>query len=532
MPSARLRLLLAVVMAGTVATPAGQAQQAGSASQHPVTLLQALNSVLTYHPLLSVQQAQVEIARSLRLQASSPFNTVLTADALQSRSNVPLTAAQQQQYSLINANGSSQQANTSSVSAGVSRLFRSGIQLSASVPVLRSTDNLLAPNGTNTAQPVLQLVIPLLRGRGRSVVAAAETAATVEVEAATYDLTQQITQLVTTAAADYRTLAAAQKLLLIGRDAEERTRLDLENAQTLVDADQIPRSNLNEVNANLAQARQTRTVLEQNLLAAQFQLANDMGVAAADVIRLRPQATEDLPPTQTADLPVGSDAALLGYVSRALHLRSDYLATQKRIVEQGLLVTAARNQLLPAVNLAGSTGYNGLREGRGFTDLLGSTASSVQQPNASFGVNYNFAPRNDYAHGLLLQAQALEQQRKEQSEEVARSISRAVGVAVEAVRHGRQAAQEAGTAVTAYEASLSGQRDKFHLGLASVVDLITVENNLTLAKTNEVQAQLSFALALIQLRYATGTILQAGAGVQQIDPAIFRTLPPGGDENP
>ena len=505
----------------TTARPQSQLQVESQLSSGRLTLLEVLNAVLNGHPALSIQQAQVEVARSLRLQNSSLFDTVLTAGIAQQRSAIPLTAAQQQTYSGFSA----EQANITSVSAGVSRLFRSGIQLTATIPLSRDADGVAYPDGYNTAGPVLQITVPLLRGRGKNAVAAPEIAAGIEIEASEYDLTQELAQLVTVAAGDYFTLIAAQRLLDIGREAESRTRTDVENTETLVAADQIPRTNLNEVRANLEQARQTVVQLEQNLSAAQVQLATDMGLGPADVVALQPLAVEDLPDAQQDTLPNPTVPDLRSYVTLALTRRSDYLAAEKRVEEQTVLVKAARNQLLPVLNLTGSGGYNGLKEGHAFQDLFATAGSNPSQPNASVGLAYSFPPRNEYARGLLLQTTAVETQRRKQALEAGRSISNAIGIAAQAVYHNRLAVAAAAGAVASYRASLMGQREKFHLGIASVVDLITVENNLTLALNTEVQAQLNYALAIVQLRFATGTIVTPGGGLQQVRAEVFRTVP-------
>lgn len=498
------------------------AAQTSSSNPHPITLLEAVESVLNHHPLLTAQQAQVEVARSLRLQASSIFDTVVTANISQQRSTVPLTVAQQQSYAGITA----EQANVTMVVAGVSRLFRSGIQLNASLPLTRNTDSPVYPGGINTVQPTLQIVVPLLRGRGKDVVAAPEIAAGLEVEASQFDLTQELAQLLTVAAGDYFSLRVAQEQLAIGREAESRTRTDVDNTETLVAADQIPRTNLNEVRANLDQAVQLVASLESNLSVAQVQLATDMGLGPEDLIALMPVATGELPDPQQRVVSDISTPVLGGYVSLALKWRSDYLATQKRVQEQAVFVKAARNQLLPTLNLTGGGGYNSLEEGRSFENFLSAAASNPSQPNASVGLSYSFAPRNEYARGLLLQATSIETQRKLQALNTARTISNAVGAAAQSVYYQQQAVAAAAATVASYRKSLTGQREKFHLGLASVVDLITIENNLTQAMTTEAQARLTYALAIVQLRFATGTIVIPGAGIQQVTEEVLRTPPP------
>ena len=60
----------------------------------------------------------------------------------------------------------------------------------------RATDNLQNPDGTNQTRVSFDVNVPLLRGKGREVVTAPETAAEIGVEASLYDLNQEIADLV------------------------------------------------------------------------------------------------------------------------------------------------------------------------------------------------------------------------------------------------------------------------------------------------------------------------------------------------
>ena len=85
--------------------------------------------------------------------------------------------------------------------------------------------------------------------------------------------------------------------------------------------------------------------------------------------------------------------------------------------------------------------------------------------------------------------------------------------------------EKAREAVRSSEAALQGEREKFSLGFNSFVDVLTVEDRLTAAMTSEVSAEVSYALALTQLRSATGTIVEPDQEVHAVDRARFFTLP-------
>jgi outer membrane protein TolC len=490
-----------------------------------ISLLESAQSVLEHHPLIRFQEAQIDIARGLKQQASGAFDSVLNAGISQGRTTTPLTAAQQEANTLIGAPGADELTDLTQIGFGVSRLFRSGISLSPTVAVTRDVDNILNPQGVNTANPNVQITIPLLRGRGRRVVAAQEMAAETEVVATAFDLTNEASTLLKNMANDYWNLVASQKLLAIAVEAEDRAQTDLNNTQTLVDADQLPRENLNEVNANVAQSASSRIAAEQNLIAAQYQLAMDIGMDSQAIATTLLIPSDDFPPLDSREYPSLTLDALQADVQVALENRSDFLASKQRVDEQKMLVVAAKNHLRPQVNLTANGGYNGLQEGRRFKDVFDSLGNNVEGPNASAGISYNFAPRNEQARGAYLQAVATQTQLESQSLQLAHTISAAVTSAAQAVHNAALETDKAREAVDFYRKSLTGQREKYHLGTASVVDVLTVEDRLTTAMTTEVQAVLSYALALTQFRFATGTIVPPGKTVLTIGADVFRTLP-------
>ena len=512
-------------LGGTLLCVSAVPPMMGQARVGEINLGEVVQSVVEKHPLIRYQQAQTEIDRGLKLQASGAFDTILTAGLSQSRTTTPLTSAEQEEYALIGVQGANERTDLTQVVLGASRLFRSGISVNGTTTVTRNVDNILDPLGVNASNPNVQVTIPLLRDRGQDAVAAQERAAETEVNASNYDLTNQISTLVTTAVDDYWNLIADEKLLQIAKEAESRAATDLDNTRTLVDADRLPRENLNEVNANVSQSASARIAAEQNRIAAQYQLAADIGMDRQAIASTVLISSDSFPNIESAEFPAYTMEELQGYVNGALDERSDFIALNVRISEQKLLVTAAKNHLLPELTVTASGGYNGLQEGRRFKDIFTSLGGNISGPNASAGINYNFPLRNEAARGAYIQAVATQTQMESQSLQLSHTIASAVINAAQAVRNAALQVNKARAAVTFYRASLTGQREKYHLGMASVVDVLTVENSLTTALTTEVQAELSYAQALTQFRYATGTIIPPGKTVTVINPNVFRTLP-------
>jgi outer membrane protein TolC len=506
---------------GWSSTPAAQQSVA---TPQGITLLEAVQSTLNNHPQLKIQQAQVEANRGVEEQNTGLFDPLIQSGFTQSHNDLPLTQAEQLLALQSGVTADHDVTDVSNYLFRADKLFRNGIEIIPVFQLNRNTDSLSPNAGVNTSALSLLINVPLLRGRGRKAVAAHEEAAAREVEASLFDLDQVIAQLIANTASSYWNLVAAQKLVVVAMDAEARGRTYLDNVKALVDADQVPRNDMNDVTANLASRSTTRVGAEQQLAVARQQLALDMGISAAQMLG-GVNASEDFPPGGTQEPPSGTLSSVEYFLQQGLTGRGDYLASEKRSVEARTLVTAAKNAVLPQVNLTFSGGYAGLQEGRAVGSFLASSGSSIPGPIASGGINYTFPAGNHVARGQLKQARASEIQAEQQSQNLARTISSQISVAVQAVRNSLLQLKEADQAVLSFRAALEGEREKYRTGFGSIVDVLTTEDRLNSALNDQIQAQVSYALALVQFRLATGTLVEPGRSQLTLPPQIFSTLP-------
>jgi outer membrane protein len=522
----RRELIKAVALVALCGGGAGTLAQSqfGTHSWGGLTFFLAVYTTLSRHPALGVQKAQVDISRGLKQQASGAFDTTLQSGVAELRNTTPLTFYEQTQDALAGLPGGALASRQTSYTLGASKLFRDGILVSPGFQLNRITDNLTNITGVNTSSTSILIAVPLLRGRGRSVVDAQEHAAGVEVEASLLDLNQLAAQLITNVASSYWQLVGARKLLKIALDAETRAQVYVENVQALIDADHVPRSDINEVNANRADSTANRIVAEQGVIAAQEQLALDMGLTASEMLQL-PDPTDDFPLGENQQVPPNSASALRFYLNEALRRRADYLAAEKRSIEARVLLTAAKNAVLPQLNLNISTGYNGLQEGHNVNSFFASPVSGLRGANATAGLTFTRPVANNLARGQLEQADATSRQADLHSADLARGISAALVTAVQGVRNAIARASKARESVESFQAALSGQRERYRLGTGSVVEILTVEDKLNTALSNQVNAELSYVLALLQFRFATGTLIAPDKAVQNLEADILLTLP-------
>jgi outer membrane protein len=513
-------LMLAVCLCGRT-----NAQAPSSPGTSAISLLDAVRSALSNHPLLKSQEAQVEISRGGQQQAASQFDLTTQTGLVQGRSTLPLSAGQQEQNLLSGLDASSQRINLTDYSFSVSKLFRNGISVSPRLDLARNTDNLFNATGLNTSSMSLRINVPLMRGRGRNVIGAQEDAAKLDVSATLLELNQLISQLMANVANSYWNVVAARKSFSYASEAEARGLVYLDNVEALAAADRVPRNDVNEAKANLAQRTSSRIIAEQQLLAARRQLALDMGIEADEILSRLPEPTDDFPPGEDVELPSDTDDSMRYYLGQAIENRADYLASLRRIHASGLLAGAARNSLQPKVDFSFSAGYSGLQEGTRANDFFLASGHGVQGANVSVGLAYTFSGANQAAKGALRQAGANARQSQLQSEELARNISASVAVALAATRSSILRLAMARQSVESYRTALAGEREKYKQGIGSIISILTIEDKLNSALADQVQAQLAYASALIQFRFATGTLNAPNAATQDVPADTFLTFP-------
>lgn len=498
--------------------------QAAPGSSRGLSLSAAVKSTLNNHPTLLIQEAQLALRRGQKRQATGAFDSVLQTGIGQARVDTPLTVYEHQQETLAGSPIGTLNSRLTVFNLGWSKLFRNGVTVTPSFGLSRTTDNATNLTGINTSTIGLGVTIPILRGRGRTVVAAPEEAAQIEVDASSLDLVQLAAQLITNTAASYWQLVAARRQLDIAIDAENRGRVYVANVQALIEADEVPRNDVHEVTANLDDRQATRIAAEQALVAAQEQLALDMGLQPSEMLQTS-ETTDPFPMGKTETLPSDTRTAMLFYLNQAFRNRADYQSAQRRSLEARVLRTASRNTLLPQFTLSLGAGYNGLQEGHAYGTFFAPPVSAAGSPNLNLSFNFTRPFGNNIAEGLLQQNDAAVRQAELQATDVARSIAASVITSVSAVRNAFFQAKKARESVISFQEALAAQRERYRLGTGSVVDILTVEDKLNAELLAEVGAELSYALALVQFRFSTGTLISADQRLQNFDPGSLLTLP-------
>ncbi|MEW6268611.1 MAG: TolC family protein [Thermodesulfobacteriota bacterium] len=464
----------------TSATPRRTAEDAGGPR---ISLAGAIRLALERNPQIRIQASQVAINRGLVQQANGIFDYTISA-------------------MLQGTYGKADRQESVTYQAGVSKLLENGI----TVGPLAEAEQELSGNVAYTQTIVgLSFTIPLLQGLGTDVVTAQQRSAHVDLEAQEHQLRfVTATQLLQVIQA-YWALKAAEEQLAIDVQVEGRYRELVSMTEDLVKGAIQPAAQITQARASLEQAVATRIAGEQQLTEAAQSVAVLIGLPN-DQVASAPRASQELPTRRS--VPSFDRALIQRLVALALERRDDLRAAEKQVESNRILLVAARNELLPTLDLQIAGGLGGLteNEGRNARQLIPGEAE-VNGLAAQASITFSFPVENNAAKGELAVQQATVEQSADNRTLLASQISTGVVDAAQGLARAYSELVKLDEAFQLFTQSVSDQRELFKLGMASIVDVTTTEQSLASAQSQRLSAQLNYANAIVQLRYATGTLL-------------------------
>ena len=477
-------------------------------------LVEAVQSAISRHPGLELQRQEVEIGNAVHQQASGVFDQLFAASVNHGRLYGPFGGLSG--FTLA-PNDSSQ------VLASYSKLLRSGISIGGSVDLLRQVDNGGLLGGLSTSTTRLNMVVPLMRGRGTEVTTANVRAAGLQRDSSVLELRHLTATLMTRVVSSYWALVAAGRFREVAAESAARGARLVDNTRALIDADVSPRSDLASVLANAADRESARFVSEQAYVEARQQLWLDMGNTGTD--RTDITALDDF--SILGDLPdvEAFPDDIEPFVAGALERRADYNAARTRVDAAQVFSDAASNELRPQVDFTLDFGYTSLAEGRAFGNYWSALGAGVEGPDLIGRVGYSFPLENRAAGGRFAEATAQLRQATVRSDDLARTIRSSVVASYSALKTSVQSLKRARESVEAFREALRGEQDKLAMGIGSIINLLTIEDRLTAASQREVAAWRSYGHALIEFRFATGSLVPVRDDLPALDIRTFTTIP-------
>ncbi|MBL4701098.1 MAG: TolC family protein [Phycisphaeraceae bacterium] len=458
-----------------------------------VGLIEVLKIALNNNPSIKLR---TEIAASndggVQIESSS-FDPDVTASVGARKTKTPL----------FHSTAPSQTKNSLTSSVTLSKKFRNGITVSPTISVSRlrsDTQEKLFYGAESRGAVDLALNLPLLKGSSEDAVTSNETAARHTALASQYDLRHQIATAVRDTANAYWAFRYAEDVLKARRKSEDRAAQLGEDMRRLIAADERPAADINLTLANLTEKRVIRISAEQSLRTARQSLGDIMGVDF-EVIQTVTGTLDDFPHLDKAPPQVNATAAL---IALARDNRWDVKAAAERSKSADILMIGAKDGLQSQMDMDFTLGYSGLHEGTGPSQAFGRSNNGF---NFGATLTYNIPVGRNSANGTLRQTGATLNQHRINQRTLRRSIGSGVDSAISAYNHATLQLLEAQKAVDLYTTTVQNKSHELKLGQATLIDLITVEDQLQAAIISFLSQSSNFATAIINLQFETGRLI-------------------------
>ncbi len=378
------------------------------------------------------------------------------------------------------------------------------------------------PDGGATGSIQFNINIPLLRGAGYQAVTANERAAKAQMQAARETLTHTTSQQLYATTAAYWTALGAEKSLNLARESEQRAAKLVEVTQALIAGGAQPSAQLQNVQANYESAGAIRIVAEQALSQAVQNLATAMGLDPVNLVD-PPFPTTEFPRTQKP--PTYSKAQLSDLIAVALNARADVRAAQRSMESSEILVVGAKNGLLPQLDLHLSMGFNGVSPGSRFRHHYASATDNLAGLNVLGVVSLELPVTNNAARGTYEQALGSRDQFDASLTQIKMRIGSDTVTNALGVGRAWNELSKRIEATANYATAVGNQLKLFKLGSATLVDVVTTQQNLSEAEQNEIQARVNLFVSLASLRFSIGALSAATDGTFTLSPAEISSAP-------
>lgn len=488
-----------------------------------VGLLEAVRMTLALDPSIRLQEKQIDFTKGVLQNVSGQFDLGLDTSLSRGITRTPRT-----QFERTNSLSPALAGRLTTVldeidsHVGLKKQFRSGITVGPALDVTRIADNLDQQRAVNRADINFAVKVPLLKGFGRKATGAAEEAARIEYEASSLDLKQTIaTRVLNTATAYWSCLAAAKQLQIL-RQSESRASNLVEQVKALIRGEELPASDLKQVEADSAGKAAARFAGEQQLYQARQNLGLAIGLPL-EKLSTAPLPLDMFPAAAPAPLILHSPQVLQDSLGR----RADYQSLLKAQQAAEILQVAARKNLKPQLDLNVQVGYASLEEGSQFARYYGTLeARRLAGANALAMLSLEWPFANNQARGLLLQRESLTEQTRIRIRDLARTIGSGILVAVNNLEQSLAQLEKAEVATFNYQLAVTNEWQKAQIGTSTIINVITTADRYADAQINRIAARSRYASALVQLRFETGTLVSpANAGGDSISLEDLITVP-------
>ncbi len=451
---------------------------------------------------LKVQLISPAIAAERVDEEQAAFESAFFSNMTYARTDTPVA-------SIIDISGS--KVNYSYMDLGVRMPLRTGGTVTFDLADNRiKTDSIYSTFNPSYASDLsFSISQPLLRGAGNR--ANTHAIRIAEYERQITDARTKLEVIRVIAAADrvYWRLYAARKELEVRKQQYDLAEALLEQARRFVDAGDKAQVEIIRTEAGVAQRLEAIIVAENNLRNRERELKQTLNKTGLEM-----QTPTVLVPATEPD-PVRYELEKQRLVATAIDSRMEMLELELQIAEDISSIDYMHNQALPLVTMDYTYNVNGLGASRSDSfDLL----SDKRFEDHRFGVQLLVPLGNEAAKSRLLQTFYQRRQRLATRNNREALIELEVLNAIDQLEANWQRILASRQRSILDGRLFEAEKRQFELGMRTSTDVLQAQTNFADAQSAEILALGEYQIALVDLAYATGTLL--GAAKVQWEPIV------------
>ncbi len=451
---------------------------------------QAVMLALANNRDLRVQQLSPVIARAFEKAERGVFDPELFAEGSIGRQRASETSrATGEQFDV--------EAQDSGIAGGVRQRLPTGTDIQLEARTDRGFSN--RTDDQHEARLGLTVTQSLLQGFGPAVNLAAVRQAELETLASLYELRGFTEALLAETETTYWLYTLAEREIEIFEASLDVARRQRDETQQRIDVGVLPQTESAAAQAEVALREQALIDARSELEAQRFRLLRLLNPADFGMLDHRIDAT-----TEIEVEPAGIDD-LAERIQLAMRLRPDLNEARLRVQQNRLQTIVTRNGLLPRLDLFITLGRSGYADS--FSDAV-SDLGDGQSYDLTAGARFSYFLGNRTAQGRHIAAVATAQQAAAAVANLAQLIWLDVRLAATEVERSRQQIAATGATRVLREEALRAEQERFRVGTSTNLLVAQAQRDLLESQIAEVEAIVSYRIALISLYLAEGSLLE------------------------
>jgi outer membrane protein TolC len=451
---------------------------------------------------LKVQLIEPTLAGERVSEAEATFEATFAADVSYSKTNEPTALT-------LDTQGSKRDTLTGDL--GVTIPLRTGGEISVDLRdfMVDSDSNYSVYNPTYSNNLSASISQPLLRNAGRRASEYAIRLARLDRQITGSQTKLEVIRVLAAVDTAYWRLYASRKLLEVREQQYEQAKALFEETKSFVEVGAKARIELLRTRKGVAEKLEAIIEAENEVRDNERelkQMLNKPGLGMETGTVLIPSTSPD---------PVRYDIQKEETVARALENRMDLLELELQLARDASTIDYRKNQALPLVSMAYTYNINGLGPKRGDSyELL----SENRFADHTVGLQVSIPLGNEAAESQLRQAIYERTQRLASRENKKAQITAEVLEQIDNLEANWQRILAARQTTIYNDELYQAEKRQFELGTATSYDVLDAQTSLADARQSEISAIADYQISLIDLAYATGTLL--GAAKVQWEPFV------------